>query len=179
MGPILVIEEYFRLVTSFLDCAPTPLVQNPLLSSVFQAGLAGLSMEETRALTAVITFYRRLLGIALSVDEMIISANNATAIGQNGVRIVALFRDVGVNFVRMLFDGLIYHYHWDMIPDVASIMKSLAQLLPAESAQWMMTVVNGFPEQYMSLQERSEFLENYMRLVGNSLICCRSFKHSR
>ncbi|KAG0171417.1 Nuclear import receptor [Apophysomyces sp. BC1034] len=160
-----VIEEYFHLVTTFLDCAPTPLVQNPLISSVFQAGLAGLSMEETKALTAVITFYRRLLGIALSVDEMIISANNTTAIGQNGARIVALFRDVGVNFVRMLFDGLIYHYHWDMIPDVASIMKSLAQLLPVESSQWMVSVVNGFPEQYMSLQERTEFLENYMRAL--------------
>ncbi|KAI8376491.1 armadillo-type protein [Radiomyces spectabilis] len=162
-----VIEDYFRLVTSFLDRAPTSLVQSSLLPLIFQAGLAGLSLEEEKALTAVITFYRRLFGIALSVDELVTpdTARSAAAIGQNGSRIVTLIREYGRNYVMLLFNGLIYHYHWDMIPDVASSLKSLAQLLPAESAQWIVGIMDSLPEQNLPTLEKNEFLENYMSAV--------------
>ncbi|KAI8336541.1 armadillo-type protein [Chlamydoabsidia padenii] len=158
-----VVEEYFRMVIAFLESAPTPLVQNDLLSSIFQAGLAGLSLEQTSALSAVIQFYRRLLGIALSVDEMVGPGNvtHRSMFGQNGVRIAALMREFGPGYVKLLFDGMIYHYPLDMISDVASIMRSLAQLLPDDSPQWIVPLVNGFQD--ISLSERTEFLENYMR----------------
>ncbi|CAO3589815.1 unnamed protein product [Absidia cylindrospora] len=160
-----VVEEYFRMVIAFLECTPTPLVQSDLLSSIFQAGLAGLSLEQPGALSAVIQFYRRLLGIALSVDELV-SPGNAThrsMFGQNGVRIASLVRQFGAGYVKLLFDGMIYHYPWDMISDVASIMKSLAQLLPEESAQWLIAMVNGFSN--VTSSERTEFLESYMNAV--------------
>lgn len=159
------VEDYFRMVTALLETAPTNLVQNPLLTSVFQAGFVGLALEEINSLTAVIMFYRRLLGIALSVDELMAAdaARSAAAIGQNGARIIELFREFGATFVNLLFEGLIYHYNWEVIPDIASIMKSLAQILPAETGQWVITVINSIPDQNMTATERNEFLQNYMR----------------
>ncbi|KAI8086442.1 armadillo-type protein [Halteromyces radiatus] len=160
-----VVEEYFRMVVAFLESSPTPLVQSDLLSSIFQAGLAGLSLEQTTALSAVIQFYRRLLGIALSVDELVVPGNvtHRSMFGQNGVRIATLVRQFGAGYVKLLFNGMIYHYPWEMISDVAAIMKSLAQLLPDESAEWLTSLVNEFQD--ISISEKGEFLESYMSAV--------------
>ncbi|KAL0080626.1 armadillo-type protein [Phycomyces blakesleeanus] len=162
-----VVEEYFRLTSAFLDCAPTLFVQSQLISPVFQAGLAGLSLEEVRALTAIISFYRHLLSIDLTTSELEKPDTPLTAstLTLNTERIISLFREFGGDFVRLLFDGMIHHYSWEMIPDVAATMKSLAQLMPVESAQWMVAVVNGFPEQHMSASERTEFLQDWTRAI--------------
>ncbi|CAO3618834.1 unnamed protein product [Cunninghamella echinulata] len=158
-----VIEDYFRMMITFLQSSPTPLVQSDLLSTVFQAGLAGLNMEHPGVISSLIQFYRRLLGIAISVDELVPGLSNRSAFGQNGVRIVALMREFGPNFVKLLFEGMILHYHWDMISDIASIMKSLSQLLPEESSQWLINIVNGLQD--IAVKDRNEFLETYISAV--------------
>ncbi|KAI7870531.1 armadillo-type protein [Spinellus fusiger] len=162
-----VVEEYFRLTTALLDCAPTMVVQSTLISPVFQAGLTGLSLEEVRALTAIFSFYRHLLSIGLSVHELTTPNSQRTLanVGQNAEQVVALFREFGGDFIRLLFDGLIHFYSWELIADVAATLKSLAQLLPVESSQWMVTIVNGFPEQAMSPSERTEFLQTWTRAI--------------
>lgn len=149
------------MVVAFLQSSSTPLIQSDLLPTVFQAGLAGLNMEHPGVLNSLIEFYRRLLGISISVDELVPGLDNRSAFGQNAARIVSLLRQFGSNFVKLLFEGMIFHYPWEMISDVASILKSLSQLLPEESTQWLMAVVNGLQD--ASLKDRNEFLESYIK----------------
>ncbi|KAI9013361.1 armadillo-type protein [Phycomyces nitens] len=166
-----VIEHYFRLVAALLDRAPTPLVQSHLLPSVFQAGLAGLALQESNTITAVLIFYRRLLGITLSVDEL--SPNQASRvpfiIGLNGPRILCLFKASGNSFFELLFCGLLNYYQWDIVPDVASLLRSISQLLPFESMEWTIRAVTELSEQSLSITEKRDFLGNYAKWVIFSL----------
>jgi transportin-3 len=139
-----VIEEYFRFVTAFLENAPTLLVQDPLLSTIFQAGIAGLSITEIHALSAVLVFYRRLL-------------ENKSA------SVIAIYKQYGANLTKVLFDGLVDVYHEDSISDVAALFKSMAEVLSNESVQWMIQVVNSVPEEYMSADIKNEFMSNWTK----------------
>ncbi|KAI9316196.1 armadillo-type protein [Dichotomocladium elegans] len=162
-----VVNEYFRMVTELLQVAPTHLVQSPLLPSIFQAALAGLSMEEFNALNAILGFYRSLLDIAISVDELVpgdVPATSAT-IGQNSARVASIFMEMGNSFMTVLFNGLISHYNWEIIPDVASILKCLAQILPTETSEWIVVLVNNIPDLSMPAAEKSEFLQSYMSAI--------------
>lgn len=140
------IEEYYRLITVFLDTAPTLLLQDPVLSTIFQAGIAGLSITELHALGAVLAFYRRLLDLSAKSPS-----------------VIALFKEFGGNLTAVLFDGLVDFYHQDSIPDVAALFKSVAEVLPIDSAQWMINVVNRVPEEYMSMEIKAEFMNNWTR----------------
>jgi transportin-3 len=133
-------------VTVFLDTAPTLLLQDPVLSTIFQAGVAGLSITEPHALGAVLVFYRRLLDMS-----------------DKSPSVMALFKEFGDNLTAVLFDGLVDFYHQDSIPDVAALFKSVAEVLPSDSAQWMINVVNRVPEEYMSTEIKSEFMNNWTR----------------
>ncbi|KAI8979289.1 armadillo-type protein [Mycotypha africana] len=144
-----VVEEYFRLITAFLDNAPATLVQDPLMATIFQAGIAVLSITEPHALGATLTFHRKLLQVS---DRLPV--------------ITALFQQYGASFTAVLFDGLVDFYYQDSIPDVAALFKSLAELLPKESAEWMMNVVNNIPEEYLSVESKSDFLANYTSAIN-------------
>ncbi|RUS17966.1 hypothetical protein BC937DRAFT_89307 [Endogone sp. FLAS-F59071] len=178
-----VIEEYFRLIVAFLDAAPTLLIQSPLLSSVFHAGLAGLNLEQQDTLTAVLSFYRNLISVGYPLNMpssvprtplpspglgssshssvMPISPPRSAAATANATTVQSLFRQYGLNFVQLLFNGLIYHFPRDVVADVAAILKMLAEMLPQDSAQWMVQVVEQFPEQHMTAAERASFLTEY------------------
>ncbi|RUS29267.1 armadillo-type protein [Jimgerdemannia flammicorona] len=182
-----VIEEYFRLIVAFLDAAPTLFIQSPLLGHVFQAGIEGLSLEQQDSLTAVLTFYRNIIGISCPptssspVPHTPLSSSNASfAKGPsatpslparpvlstaNVTAVQTLFRQHGLRFVGLLFNGLIYHFPRDLVADVAAILKLLAEMLPPESAQWMVAVVEGFPEQHMTAAERTSFLADYTTAI--------------
>ncbi|OAD72189.1 hypothetical protein PHYBLDRAFT_155725 [Phycomyces blakesleeanus NRRL 1555(-)] len=167
-----VIEHYFRLVAAFLDRAPIPLVQSHLLPSVFQAGLAGLGMRESNTIAAVLIFYRRLLGITLSVDEL--DSNQVSGVQQQPPPLPpplplllpltpAPAQQSGNSFFELLFCGLLNYYQWEIVPDVASLLRSLSQLLPIESMQWTIRVVTGVSEQSLTVAEKRDFLGNYTK----------------
>ncbi|KAI9480494.1 MAG: armadillo-type protein [Benjaminiella poitrasii] len=144
-----VIEDYFRLITAFLDTIPSTMPNDDklaaLLSTVFQAGLVGLTVTEKHALVAVLGFYRRLVSFGQAVN--------------------GLFKEFGQQLTIVLFDGLIDVYHQDVIPDVAALFKSLAELLPAEATSWMMQVVNQVPDDYMTVEIKTDFMNNWTAAI--------------
>ncbi|KAI9273878.1 armadillo-type protein [Helicostylum pulchrum] len=144
-----VIEEYFRMMTAFLDKAPTLLIQDPSLSTVYQAGIVGLSVTEPHALGAILVFFKHLLE-------------------QKQTTVLALFTEYGNQLTAVLFNGLVDFYHQDSIPDVAALLKSLAEILPNEATQWMMDVVNSVPQEYMSLEIKNEFMTNWTGAIRES-----------
>ncbi|KAI8642121.1 armadillo-type protein [Parasitella parasitica] len=144
-----VIEEYFRLITAFLENAPVSLLQDPLLETIFQAGIAGLSITEQHALGAILAFYRKLLDL---------SDKSAT--------IVTLYKQFGGNLTAVLLNGSIDFYNQDSIPDVAALFKRLAEILPQESSAWMMTVINAIPEEYISMEIKADFIANWTSAIN-------------
>ncbi|KAJ2957823.1 hypothetical protein NQZ79_g6514 [Umbelopsis isabellina] len=179
-----VVEEYFRMLVCFLSNAPTALVQSSLLSSIFQAGLAALNVHQMEAITAVLSFHRTLVDIGtagsqtplnatprgssenLSQYESALSASDqAIAAKQNAAVVSALFHEFGLQLTNQLFDGLINHFPRDVVLDVAAIQKGIVQMLPAESSEWMITVVENFPSQTLTNAERQIFLTDYTKAI--------------
>lgn len=145
-----VVEEYFGLMTASLDRAPLLLLQDPLLATVFQAGIVGLSVTEPHALGAILTFYRRLLDLSKS------GSNSST-----NPAVLALYKEYGGQLTSVLFNGLVDFYHQDSVADVAALLKTLTEILPNESVQWMLNTVNAVPEEYMSVEIKNEFMTNW------------------
>lgn len=137
-----VIEEYYRMMTAYLDKAPLLLVQDEMLNTVFQAGLVSLTIHEKHALGAVLVFFTNLL---------------------DRPEVVGLYSEYGNQLMAVLFNGLVDYYHHDSIQDVAMLLKSLAELLPSESIQWMINVVNTVPQEYMSVNFKNDFIANWTR----------------
>lgn len=160
------VDDYFRLITEMLRIIPTNLTQSPLLASIFQGGLVGLSLDEKNALGSVVAFYRQLLDIAASVNGYNASNSSVTELAaaeQNANIVTQLFRECGSAFFNILFQGLISHYNWDIIPDVASILKTLSQILPKESSEWIVAVITNIPEETISANMKNDFLQSYVR----------------
>ncbi|CAO3658469.1 unnamed protein product [Umbelopsis ramanniana] len=179
-----VVEEYFRMLVSFLNSAPSALIQSPLLPTIFQAGLAALAVQQMDAINAVLTFHRTLLNIGVpdaqttpkmspraSSDDIArymptLSASEiAMASQRNAAMVHTLFQEFGLQFTNQLFDGLINHFPRDVVQDVAAIQKLLVQMLPAESSKWMISVVENFPAQTMTAAERQTFLTDYTKAI--------------
>ncbi|CEP15482.1 hypothetical protein [Parasitella parasitica] len=144
-----VIEEYFRLITAFLENAPGPLLQDPLLETIFQAGVAGLSITEPHALGAILAFYRKLLELS-----------------DKSTSIAVLLKQFGGNLTAVLLNGSIDFYNQDFIPDVATFFKSVAEILPQESSDWMMTVINAVPEDFMPMETKTDFIANWTSAIN-------------
>lgn len=155
-----VVEEYFRMMTAYVDKAPRLLLQDPLLATVFQAGIVGLSVTEPHALGAILTFYRRLLDLSKNGGS-----NNSST---NPAAVLALYKEFGGQLTSVLFNGLVDFYHQDSVADVAALLKTLAEILPSESAQWMLNTVNAVPEEYMSVDIKSEFMTNWTGAIRES-----------
>lgn len=160
------VDDYFRLITEMLKIIPTNLIQSPLLASIFQGGLVGLSLDEKNALGSVVAFYRQLLDIAVPVNHHRASDSSvaeSAAADQNANIVTQLFRECGSTFFNILFQGLISHYNWDIIPEVASILKTLSQILPKESSEWIVFMVTNIPEETISANMKNDFLQSYVR----------------
>ena len=141
------IEEYFRLTMAFLEHAPLLILNEPsLFSTLFQANLASLSINESHALEAVLKFNYRLLKMT-----------------DKSSSILTLYREYGADLTLVLCNGVLDYYSQDLIPDVASIFQLLAETLPSESAQWIMRAINEVPEDYLSADLKSEFMSNWTR----------------
>ncbi|KAI8993606.1 armadillo-type protein [Pilobolus umbonatus] len=141
-----VIEEYFLLVGSYLERAPTLCIQDPSLSIVFQAGLSALSITEPHALQSVLDFYHKLLRTVNYVP-----------------RLRSLFEEQGRNLTAVLFNGLIDFYTYDSIFDVVPLFQSMAEHLHEHTLRWMLSVLNDIPEEYMSVGLKNEFMTNWTK----------------
>jgi transportin-3 len=72
-----------------------------------------------------------------------------------------MFQHYGVRLTTNLFNGLIDHFHQDSIPDVAALLKSMAENFPEESSKWMMTAVEQVPVQNMPVELKMEFMNSW------------------
>ncbi|KAL1917318.1 uncharacterized protein VTP21DRAFT_4974 [Calcarisporiella thermophila] len=144
------VEEFFRLVTSFVDVAPNLLVHSPILPSVIQVGFAVLSLEHEHALASTLVFFQELLGIATRPEAEV----------EEGTRLALreLFRAQGVHFVAALFNGMIYHAPRELVADFGGVLRALENTFPAENREWLKMVVDGFPAGHMTPEERVKFV---------------------
>jgi transportin-3 len=114
----------------------------------------GLSVSSSQPQTPVSTPNQSALDLALAPQQ---NANVAT--------VHALFRQNGLNLVGLLFDGLIYRYPRDIVVDVVAILKLLAEMLPGDSQQWMVAIVERYSADYMTVEKRRTFLTDYTAAI--------------
>jgi transportin-3 len=142
----LVIEDYFRLITITMDTNPDLIFSNTDICNAFQFAFHCFTISEERPLASVFTFYRRFLSFKDKIPAPVIPA---------------MFQHYGVQLTINLFNGLIDHFHQDSIPDVAALLKSMAENFPEESSKWMMAAVEQVPIQNMPVELKMEFMTSW------------------
>ncbi|KAG9299539.1 hypothetical protein G9A89_020710 [Geosiphon pyriformis] len=169
-----VIEDYFRLNNAFVECAPATFVQSSILTPIFQAGLQSLVLQQQDALYAVLIFFSRLLTYGVSLGEVkpststpSVSSARSQSVNSNANRITleVLIRQLGLELVNRMLDGLLNTFSRDIQVDVDNIFKSLAKILPIESQQWMAEVVQTLPENGVTQNDRTGFISDYSRAI--------------
>ncbi|ORX98968.1 ARM repeat-containing protein [Basidiobolus meristosporus CBS 931.73] len=146
-----VVEDYFQMMTIFIEEMYTTFVQSPLLMPVFQCGMAGFSLEHHRALSAIFHFYTQLFTITArhKTDPALVDPISKT------------LQEVGASFVGLLINGLIHSFPLDFVSDVGTIMGFMAEVFPSESRQWVAYAINQLPAEHLSPSEREAFFVNY------------------
>ncbi|CAH1762563.1 14097_t:CDS:2 [Entrophospora sp. SA101] len=64
-----VIEDYFRMLIAFVDCAPFTFSSSRILPTVVQAGLTSLTLEQHDALFSIITFFNKFLAFTVELKQ--------------------------------------------------------------------------------------------------------------
>ncbi|KAI8889030.1 ARM repeat-containing protein [Backusella circina FSU 941] len=146
-----VVEDYFRLVVTALDTDPALIFSSTDICIAFQFGFHCFTVTEERPLASVFTFYRRFLSFKDKFPTPIIHQ---------------MFFSYGERLTASLFNGLIDHFHQDSIPDVAALLKSMAESFPEESTKWMMLAVKQVPNDNMSFDLKTEFMTNWTAAVA-------------
>ncbi|OZJ03568.1 hypothetical protein BZG36_03091 [Bifiguratus adelaidae] len=172
-----VIEDYFRLAGAVIEENPAPIVQSNITSSIVQAGLAGISIEQANALESVLLFFRRILSVPFTkpfsrARTPVSTPSTPGEISNSGElretpdavlkpAVQSVFRVYGYDFCRLIFEGLIDHFPHEGVTDGAYLLRLLAELLPAETGQWVITVIAEFPKADLTTKERETFLKAF------------------
>ncbi|KAK9762669.1 Nuclear import receptor [Basidiobolus ranarum] len=146
-----VVEDYFQMISIFIEEMYTTFVQSALLTPVFQCGMAGFTLEHHRALSAILQFYTQLFTIiARHKSDSALVAPISRTLEENGG-----------NFIGLLINGLIHTFPLDLVSDVGTILGFMAEVFPNESRQWVGFVINQLPNEHLSSQEREAFFVEY------------------
>ncbi|KAI9102434.1 armadillo-type protein [Phlyctochytrium arcticum] len=148
-----VIEEFFRLVTELLEQCPTLFCQSPLLPSWFDCALSCLSIQQSEALFAVVTFLNTLFKTASptsrgSIPQLVIDPLTQT--------IDRMMDDT----VQRLFNGLLFTFprNRELFKDAAVVLLYAKEINSERLITSVKAYIQHFPESQLTAKERDAFI---------------------
>lgn len=149
----LVVEEYFYLLTQFLDTCPALLISSGYLPATIECALYCLTFENSDTITSVLRYFMELLEVSKpgkSSLDLLVVTQCLQVLEQNGKALV-----------QCLFRGLVYTFSKDraIISDVAEIISLMAASLSSENVlQMINSAIEAFPVNEMSLELKGQFV---------------------
>ncbi|KAJ3312568.1 Nuclear import receptor [Boothiomyces sp. JEL0838] len=149
----LVVEEYFYLLTQFLDTCPALLISSGYLPATIECALYCLTFENSDTITSVLRYFMELLEVSKpgksSLDLLVVT------------QCLQVLEQNGKPLVQCLFRGLVYTFSKDraIISDVAEIISLMAASLSSENVlQMINSAIEAFPVNEMSLELKGQFM---------------------
>ncbi|KAJ3325591.1 Nuclear import receptor [Boothiomyces sp. JEL0866] len=159
----LIVEEYFYLLTQFLDTCPSLLISSGYLPATIECALYCLTFENSETIISVLRYFMELLEISkpgqTAIDQTIVS------------QCLQIIEQNGKSLVQCLFRGLVYNFSKDraIISDVAEIISLLALCLSNGNAlQMISSAIDAFPVSEMSLELKGQFMVKIKAVIESA-----------
>ncbi|KAJ3414766.1 Nuclear import receptor [Chytridiales sp. JEL 0842] len=159
-----IVEDYFMLLTAFVEHCPLLFIQSPLLPSFLQCGIACMPIEQIDSWIALYThFFRAVFDLSSSGASATPQPLPLPAVEP----LATCLREHGVAFMRQFINGLLYTFpHQEDIRDagdsayaVGSLAIAFHEALGAEGSMALIAAAVGeMPDPTGVVQERDAFL---------------------
>lgn len=152
-----VIDDFFRLLIDALLYYPQKLIPSHLLTSVFEAAIYALTLEQRDPLSSTLHFLRDLLSYG--------GENPATSEGLPEAA-AAQIRDLiknllmshGANLVKQVMAGMMITFPRDCFADGSGVLLAMFELLPAQTTEWVAQTIQMLPEGTVSPAEAGRLM---------------------
>jgi hypothetical protein len=162
---VAVVEDYFTLLTAFVEYCPVLFLQSPLLSSFLQCAIACMPIEQVDAWIALYArFFKSVFDLSSSATSLSHTPVPVTATEP----LVTALREHGLAYMRQFINGLLYTFphHEDIrhvgdVPyPVGALMIAFHEALGDGAMLITATVIGEMPDPTADLAEREKFLQN-------------------
>ncbi|CAM1511574.1 Fc.00g090870.m01.CDS01 [Cosmosporella sp. VM-42] len=153
-----VIDDFFRLLIDALLYYPQKLVPSHLLTSIFEAAVYALTLEQRDPLSSTLHFLRDLL--SYGGDNPASSDGLPEAAAAQIREIVRnLLVSGGENLVKQVMAGMMITFPRDCFADGSGVLLALFELMPAQTAEWVSRTISLLPEGTVSPVEATRLMD--------------------
>ena len=152
-----VIDDFFRLLIDALLYYPQKLVPSHLLTSVFEAAIYALTLEQRDPLSSTLHFLRDLLSYGGDNPATSDGLPEAAA-AQIREIIKNLLANLGENLVKQVMAGMMITFPRDCFADGSGVLLAMFELMPAQTTEWVSRTIQLLPEGTVSPVEASRLM---------------------
>lgn len=152
-----VIDDFFRLLIDALLYYPQKLVPSHLLTSIFEAAIYALTLEQRDPLSSTLHFLRDLLSYGGDNPATSDSLPEAAA-AQIREIVKSLLANLGENLVKQVLAGMMITFPGDCFADGSGVLLALFELMPVQTAEWVSRTIELLPEGTVSADEASRLM---------------------
>lgn len=162
-----IIEDFFRLLTDALLYYPQKLIMSPMLTSIFQAAVSSLALEQREPLSATLHFLRDLLTYGGN-NPASSNVQLGPVAGQLQGRIQQLLVAQGESLVKAVLAGMMITFPRDCFADGSGVLLEMFELLPPQTTTWVEVTIKMLPEGTITPVEASRLMVKIReKLAGN------------
>lgn len=149
-----VIEDFFRLLVDALIYYHSNLLPSSISSSIFEAAVSALSLQQEAPLTAILHYLRDFL--SYGTDHPNSSALNSTdpTTGEPTpgypIQLRGIVRDQiaqhGEILTQRILTGMMFSFPPDCFPDASGVLLALFETFPRDTAVWVKATLALLPQ---------------------------------
>ena len=149
----LAIEDYFYMMTEFLEGAPVVLVSHPVLPSIVDCALQCLDSESAATLVSIYEWITRLFE----------TLPNSKVPASCSPLLETIVLQKGKTLVSQSFKGLLHHFprEREVVSYVGDCFKAFYQLSPGFLFELVGMMLDSLDEQSYSQSEKAAFKEKF------------------
>ncbi|KAF7561706.1 hypothetical protein G7046_g2434 [Stylonectria norvegica] len=152
-----VIDDFFRLLIDALLYYPQKLIPSHLLTSVFEAAVYALTLEQRDPLSSTLHFLRDLLSYGGTNPASSDGLPEPAATEIRGF-VKNLLESHGATLVKQVLAGMMITFPRDCFADASGVLLSMFELLPAQTTEWVSHTIQLLPEGTVSPDEANRLI---------------------
>ena len=156
--PLLVIEDFFRLLTDAILYYPFRLIPSALFAPIFSASLSTLSLEQAAPLTATLHYLRDALEYGGGNPPMSQFDEAEKDVGEIRQIVQKVVLSQGDELVQRILTGMMFSFPKDCFPDASGVLLALVEMMQENVTPWIANTLSKLPAGTFSQLEAQRLL---------------------
>ncbi|KAI1849307.1 hypothetical protein JX265_012132 [Neoarthrinium moseri] len=161
-----VVEDFFRLLIDTLLYYPQKLIPSPLFTSIFEAAMSVLGLEQREPLSATLHYLRDLLSWGSRNPPSSSEHLGPAVVEQLRSTVRQLLSTQGSTLVKRVLAGMMLTFPRDCFADGSGALLTLFEIMPHEAIVWVEETIKLLPQGTMSLVEIDRLMTKIKEKLG-------------